>query len=385
VSMRDGKQTPKRRDLAGPIVLMCLGVALLLNTTGVVPWAAWASVWRFWPVLLILWGIGAVFGRGSAVGRIAAPVLLALILVFAISSVASQSWWGWGRRAERGEGAQGDLPYAKTLTVSSAQFSPSQVRLNVDVGAGRVFIGTQSGGDILTAMAGYSRASRAPRLDASMSGSVLNVDYSTGREGFMPFIFFGRPDEHTLTLGRRDTPTQLDLEVGGGQLDAVLAGLAVTGVSIEVGGGTVKMGFPEATAGRPTAGGDWGARALRFQIGAGTAEIVEIGNTGVQRVSGSIGSGTAYLDFSGTRLAGAVTGDIKVGAGKLELHIPTDVGVRIDSNVGVGSLRVNGRQHGRRGLGVDETWESANYSQASVRLDLRVEAGAGSIEVTHGH
>lgn len=375
----------KQKDLVGPTILIILGVLFLLNTTGVVPWEAWESLWRFWPVLLILWGVGIIFGRGSPIGRIVVFVLLALFIVFAISNVASESWWGWGRRAPHGGEARGALPYSKTLTVSSAQFSPSRIRLNADVGAGKVFISTQSGGDILTAVASYSRASRAPRLNTSMAGSVLNVDYSTGRGStFVPFIY-DRPDEHTLTLGRREIPTELDLEVGGGTLDAVLEGLSVTGVSIEVGGGTVKMGFPEAPAGRPSASGDWGARTLRFDIGAGTAQIVEIGNTGVQKVLGNVGTGTVYLDFSGTRPAGVVTGDIEVGAGKLQLHVPAEVGVRLDCDVGVGSLRIDGRQYGRHGLGAHETWESANYAGASVRLDLRVEAGTGSIEVTHGH
>jgi hypothetical protein len=380
ISMGDRKQ----KDFVGPIILIVLGVLLLLNTTGVVPWEAWESLWRFWPVLLILWGVGIVFGRGSPIGRIVVLALLALFIVFAVSNIASESWWGWGRRAADRAAPRGALPYSKTLTVSSAQFSPSRVRLSADIGAGKVFIHTGSGGDILTAVASYSRASRAPRLVTSMAGSVLNVDYSTERGfTFLPFIY-SRPDEHTLTLGRREIPTELDLEVGGGTLDAVLEGLSVTAVSIEVGGGTVKMGFPEAPTGRPAASSDWGARTLRFEIGAGTAEIAQIGNTGVQRVSGSIGSGTAYLDFGGTRLSGVVTGDIEVGAGKLQLHVPADVGVRLDCDIGVGSLRIDGRQYGRRGLGAHETWESANYAGASVRLDLRVEAGTGSIEVTSG-
>jgi hypothetical protein len=310
--------------------------------------------------------------------------LLALFIVFAVSNIASESWWGWGRRVPDGGAARGALPYSKTLTVSSDQFSPSRIRLSADIGAGKVFIGTQSGGDILKAVASYSRASRAPRLDTSMAGAVLNVDYSTGRVStFLPFIY-DRPDEHTLTLGRREIPTEFELGVGGGRVDAVLAGLSVTGVSMKIGGGTVKMGFPEAPTDRPAASGDWGARTLRFDIGAGTAEIVEIGNTGVQRVSGNIGSGTAYLDFSGTRLAGVVTGDIEIGAGKLQLHVPSDVGVRLKCDVGLGNLRINGQQHGRQGLGAHETWESPNYAGASVRLDLRVEAGTGSIEVTTG-
>ena len=374
----------KQKDFVGPIILIVLGVLLLLNTTGVVPWEAWESLWRFWPVLLILWGVGIIFGRPSPIGRVIVLALLALFIVFAVSNIASESWWGWGRRAPDGGATRGALPYSKALTVSSAEFSPSRIRLSADIGAGKVFIGTQSGGDILRAVASYSRASRAPRLNTSMAGSVLNVDYSTGRGStFLPLIYH-RPDEHTLTLGRPEIPTEFELGVGGGRVDAVLTGLSATGFSVKIGGGTVKMGFPEAPTARPAASGDWGARTLRFDIGAGTAEIVEIGNTGVQRVSGNIGSGTAYLDFSGTRLAGVVTGDIEIGAGKLQLHVPSDVGVRLKCDVGLGNLRINGQQHGRQGLGAHETWESPNYAGASVRLDLRVEAGTGSIEVTTG-
>ena len=241
----------KQKDFVGPIILIVLGVLLLLNTTGVVPWEAWESLWRFWPVLLILWGVGIIFGRGSPAGRIIVLALLALFIVFAVSNIASESWWGWGRRAPDRTAPRGALPYSKTLTVSSAQFSPSRVRLSADIGAGKVFIETESGGDILTAVASYSSASRAPRLDTSMAGTVLNVDYSTGRVStFLPFIY-SRPDEHTLTLGRREIPTEFELGVGGGRVDAVLAGLSVAGVSIKIGGGTVKMGFPEASTATP--------------------------------------------------------------------------------------------------------------------------------------
>jgi uncharacterized integral membrane protein len=94
ISMGDRKQ----KDFVGPIILIVLGVLLLLNTTGVVPWEAWESLWRFWPALLILWGISIIFGRGSPAGRILVLALLALFIVFAVSNIASESWWGWGRR-----------------------------------------------------------------------------------------------------------------------------------------------------------------------------------------------------------------------------------------------------------------------------------------------
>jgi len=40
-----------------PLIVLCAGVVLLLNTTGVISWSVWGQAWRFWPVLLIGFGL----------------------------------------------------------------------------------------------------------------------------------------------------------------------------------------------------------------------------------------------------------------------------------------------------------------------------------------
>lgn len=45
------------RSIAGPVVLIILGIFLLLRTMGVLHWSLWHLFARFWPVLLILWGV----------------------------------------------------------------------------------------------------------------------------------------------------------------------------------------------------------------------------------------------------------------------------------------------------------------------------------------
>jgi len=53
--------TPPRlphRSMAGPVVLILLGVLFLLGTMGVVNWhSLWMIFGRYWPALLILWGV----------------------------------------------------------------------------------------------------------------------------------------------------------------------------------------------------------------------------------------------------------------------------------------------------------------------------------------
>ncbi|MGD0468499.1 MAG: DUF4097 family beta strand repeat-containing protein [Terriglobales bacterium] len=50
--------TPPHRSIAGPVVLILLGVLFMLGTMGVLNWhSLWTLFARFWPALLILWGV----------------------------------------------------------------------------------------------------------------------------------------------------------------------------------------------------------------------------------------------------------------------------------------------------------------------------------------
>jgi len=63
----------------GSLVLIVVGVVLLLQTTGVVPWRLWSSLWRLWPVFIVLMGLNMLLGRrlGWLAGLLTAAVLLA--------------------------------------------------------------------------------------------------------------------------------------------------------------------------------------------------------------------------------------------------------------------------------------------------------------------
>jgi len=45
------------------IFLLFLGVVFLLQTLNVLPWGLWETMWRFWPVLLIIAGLGILLRR----------------------------------------------------------------------------------------------------------------------------------------------------------------------------------------------------------------------------------------------------------------------------------------------------------------------------------
>ncbi len=45
------------------IFLLFLGVVFLLQTLNVLPWGLWGTLWRFWPVLIIIIGLGILLHR----------------------------------------------------------------------------------------------------------------------------------------------------------------------------------------------------------------------------------------------------------------------------------------------------------------------------------
>lgn len=66
----------------GPILIIVLGLIFLLNNFGVLPWEIWQKIWKFWPILLILFGIEVLLGRNSSFRVV--TFLLALIFLVPI-------------------------------------------------------------------------------------------------------------------------------------------------------------------------------------------------------------------------------------------------------------------------------------------------------------
>jgi hypothetical protein len=52
-------------DAVWAITFITVGSLLLLNNLNLLPRTIWSELWKFWPVILILLGIQAIFGRSK--------------------------------------------------------------------------------------------------------------------------------------------------------------------------------------------------------------------------------------------------------------------------------------------------------------------------------
>lgn len=107
------------------------------------------------------------------------------------------------------------------------------------------------------------------------------------------------------------------------------------------------------------------------------------------------GVGQATLDLSGLQVTdfslnagvgsvrvvmpatGRIMAVVKAGVGEVVLEIPQGVAARIDADVGLGGLSVDGNRFPR----VGKYYESPEYATADNRIDLRIDGGLGAITV----
>ncbi len=72
----------RRPGYVGPLLLMVIGFILLFSELGLLHRGTWGYLWRYWPVILILWGIEIIARHAeSRVVYLAAIILSILVIV----------------------------------------------------------------------------------------------------------------------------------------------------------------------------------------------------------------------------------------------------------------------------------------------------------------
>lgn len=137
-------------------------------------------------------------------------------------------------------------------------------------------------------------------------------------------------------------PISLRIECGAGEQDIDLTGLEIT--------------------------------ELDAKLGAGSANINVSDNPALSRLDLDIGAGNAELDMSG-RWVEDVYVDIQGGIGETTVHLPSDVGVRVEVTHGIGDVDASGLY--REG----SAWVNEAYSTSDVTLEVRIRAGVGRVEL----
>ena len=254
--------SPRRPSLVGPVLLIGLGALLLLQNLGYLPFGLWSTLWRLWPLILIVVGLDLLIGRCSALGSLAAVGLTALL-------VAGALFWSARYRGQAsGAGAE-------PVTVRQPVGDADSAEVRLEFGAGQLNVEKAEGERYLV----DGTATTAVRSSYSVTGGVGRLELRQESRDFFIFPPFGDAPAPVWDLGLAGTlPLGLTVETGAGEATIDLTGLTLTQFDLNTGVGATRVTFP--AEGQIEASISGGVGELRITIPEGMPARLTV-STGV--------------------------------------------------------------------------------------------------------
>jgi len=320
---------PRHRSFVGPTILIVLGVVLLLMRL-YPDFNVWWALWRYWPVILILVGLGKIWdsyywrsheGQGAPwiTGTGIAWILLLVFFVFAAWHYGGwrrydDGRWGWGHPwAWDNRGFAGEAQDTQAVELQGAK--TADVDLNIP--AGQL---TLTGGSsrLLDANFRYDRRDEKPNVNYSVSG-----------------------DRGQLRINQNGNNWNNHWDSGGNYWDLKVA----NNMPLD----------------------------LHLEMGAGRSDL-RLNGVNVKDIDVHMGAGQLDLDLTGPRTQN-VEATIEGGVGQATVRLPKNVGVRVDATGGIGSVETSGL-HKDGGSYVND-----EYGKTPTSIEVTVHGGVGEIRL----
>ncbi|HEV8547082.1 MAG TPA: DUF5668 domain-containing protein [Candidatus Limnocylindrales bacterium] len=279
--------------------------------------------WQLWPVLLIGAGLSIVLARrpGAPLGRLIVAVGLGAMAGGLVAGGGSFPFvsCGGGSSAAAFAGRSGELG--------------PEASVDLTFNCGDLVVATAPGST--WSISGSSEDGRIPRVAATDDSLSIEPAERSGLFGF------GGRETWAVNL---PTEPSIDLDL------------------------TLNAGLGELTLSAARLGN------VGFTLNAGSLQLDLAAAERLDKLDGTVNAGSAVIRLP-KRTA---EGDIKVNAGSLTFCAPEGVGLRFVT----GDNFLSANNFGERGLvRVGEAWESPNFATAELRIELDVQANAGSLSL----
>lgn len=226
-----------KRVLEG-ITLALVGVILLLNTTGQLPWSVWLHILSLWPLLLVAAGLEIIAkGVNAEWLRVVSSLLVIgglLVGAFVLPVGGSAPGFGgfWGPSAEDFE------------TVEPLTGRVDTGRATIKGGVGSYTIGA---GDDLISVTGRS-VYGAPDVSSAVDGRAARVSVS-GPEAVRVWVPGLRSTSRVDVRLARSVLWDVEIDTGVVDLNADLSGLVASSVDVRSGVSQVRLTLGEVPSG----------------------------------------------------------------------------------------------------------------------------------------
>lgn len=211
-----------------PLFLVAIGIVLLLQTLGVLSWDLWATLWKFWPVVLVLVGLSLVLRSAP---RWMMPVFTVALLGGAIGIAIA---------------IHGPMAGGKTYsgTFSEPLGDTQKARIEMDFSAGRLLVGALPATSDMLIEVEFQGASHEVRKTVRRIGSETTVALS--RE-WGTVAWPRPPGEEWKVRIARGVPLDLNLNSGASEAVLDLTDLDVDRSKLDAGAADIKVTFPVAS------------------------------------------------------------------------------------------------------------------------------------------
>lgn len=253
------------KRVAEGLTLVAVGLILLGNMLGVIPWSVWWNIFSLWPLLLVAAGVD-IIGRGTdnAWLRVLSSLLVIAGLAYGVFVMPADGgdWAPWGPFVM--------MPHSSSAISEPFDFSEPHDP-TVTTGRAQVLGGvgglTVTDGPALATSSGKSPFD--PRFDVQVSGDEADAGISTGDGSW---VAPGDQGSLDVTLDR-EVVWDLTIDGGVNQIDADLSNLSLSNLAVKSGvsKGTITLGAVDTVA---TDGGvpvnlDTGVSAITVRIKGG--------------------------------------------------------------------------------------------------------------------
>ena len=252
----------------------------------------------------------------------------------------------------------------RTMDVSRQLHDTSEHHVRVQYAAGRFSLRPTTEPVLFTMQLKYDEERMRPirEYDSLAHRLTLGVEGDAAR---WKSIRNNEQSEMRLGLSTM-VPLDLELRLGATEARVDAGGLSLNRLRVETGAADAVLDFSAPNKSK--------LRRLDVQLGAAGFVITNLGNANVDYITVEGGVGSVDLDFGGA-IKEDVTVDANVALGKFSLHLPSDVGVRIEVKKLLASFEHRGLY--RRG----NAYYSDNWDEAKIKMRVRAETVFGAIEI----
>lgn len=249
----NNKVYPLVERITGAISLIFIGIVLLLNTTGVVPWSVWATfisiMIKLWPIFLIGFGLQIIFSSSRIMKSILNVCWTLFFLgVFSVAILASTNkvslpgfLTDWNITIINKQ--QNEVQEEESIPISSLEVDSLDYNFEITTGEFNITTSKDSE-DFIKLQSHYYQDHGNPKLSSENIGDKGVITFS--QEFAKSFVgFFGTDLKYDSEINNNGIPTKINLKLTAGSLNANLSDMTLETLSLNMTAGNSDISIGE--------------------------------------------------------------------------------------------------------------------------------------------